>query len=158
MQTHNSRACRWVLFWRREQKNEFHGCQRRSDSCTNVVPFEGVSISYWMDSSCLRSITMFTGYFSTVTTKICWFTLKLNRSLKPYHCWNQSGIGWGDWEKYEILLPSFFRLPGYTVDSELVVTLGKWSGTGGRRKNGGMWVERWKEMGNSTTILNISKG
>ena len=85
MQTHNSRARRCVLFWSREQKNEFYGCQRRSESCTNVVPFEGVSISYWMDSSCLRSITMFTGYFSTVTKKICWFTLKLNRSLKPYH-------------------------------------------------------------------------
>ena len=84
MQTHKAERVVAFSFEAGEQKNEFYGCQRRSDSCINVVPFEGVSISYWMDSSCLRSITMFTGYFSTVTKKICWFTLKLklNRSLR----------------------------------------------------------------------------
>ena len=162
MQTHKAERVVGFSFEEESRKTSFMDANEGPTlALTNVVPFEGVSISYWMDCSCLRSTTMFTGYFSTVTKKICWFTLKLNLSLKPYHvekCWNQSGIGWGDWEKYEILLPSFFRLPGFTVDGELVVALGKWSGTGGRRKNGGMWVERWKEMGNSTTILNISKG
>lgn len=107
-----------------------------------------------MDCSCLRSITMFTGYFSTLTKKICWFTLKLNRSLKPYHVEISQALAGETGKSMKYSYPVFFGC----LDLQWVVTLGKWSGTGGRRKNGGMWVERWKEMGNSTTILNISKG
>lgn len=109
-----------------------------------------------MDCSCLRSITMFTGYFSTVTKKICWFILKLNRSLKPYHVEISQALAGetGKSMKYSYPYPVFFGC----LDLQWVVALGKWSGTGGRRKNGGMWVKQWKEMGNSTTILNISKG
>ena len=49
--------------------------------------------------------------------------------------------------------PVFFSC----LDLQWVVALGKWSGTDGRRKYGGMWVEGWKEMGNSTTILNFQR-
>ena len=107
-----------------------------------------------MDSSCLRSITMFTGYFSTVTKKICWFTLKLNRSLKPYHVEISQALAGETGKSMKYSYPVFFGC----LDLQWVVAQGKWSGTGGRRKNGGMWVERWKEIGNSTTIINISKG
>ena len=41
--------------------------------------------------------------------------IEVESIIETVPCWNQSGIGWGDWEKYEILLPSFFRLPGFTV-------------------------------------------
>ena len=99
---------------------------------------------------------MFTGYFSTVTKKICWFILKLNRSLKPYHVEISQALAGetGKSMKYSYPYPVFFGC----LDLQWVVALGKWSGTGGRRENGGMWVKQWKEMGNSTTILNISKG
>ena len=44
--------------------------------------------------------------------------IEVESIIETVPCWNQSGIAWGDWEKYEILLPSFFRLPGFTVGGD----------------------------------------
>ena len=97
---------------------------------------------------------MFTGYFRTVTKKISWFTLKLNRSLKPDHVEISQALAGETGKSMKNSYPVFFGC----LELRWVVALGKWSGTGGRRKKGGMWVERCKEMGNSTTMRNISKG